>query len=537
MTPSFRSCAAMRFILRVTSASFAFQTTSPTLTSRRSSVLWSGPPKTSFKVPGPAASQAWRPPRGSSSSGLPWSKRIRSPAFSKGASDSARTSTWRARAWTSSTRPTRTPRCPGYNPCTSFWWSDPSKKPCEKPREKLYRSSSSSRAESGGGRRSIAASSARRYLSTALATYSGPFIRPSILKQDTPASRSWGSRSHAARSVGESRYLRRSSARAVCTRPSTIKSYGIRQLWAHWPRLALRCWSASLVRHWPLQLTQSAPWTKHSSSRSVAAAKARISSIDSSRGRTTRRIPSHFAICAASGEEMVICVEACSGSAGHTSCARRAIPRSCTRMASAPARAISASASSATPSSRSKTRVLKVTKPCTPLPWRKSKIRGRSAAAKLSARARALNPPRRPKYTASAPAATAALRLSSSPAGASSSGFGSILGHAVGGFVTGGVSWIRRNFKPASGLAHRALPARHTSCDIQEGENRHSLQGMVMVFRGRRRAQGWVDDVGSRRRREHGATHLRRLPQGRRVHRPGVGDPGVRAPAWPSRIR
>ena len=243
----------------------------------------------------------------------------------------------------------------------------------------------------------MAASSARRYFSTTFATYSGPFIRPSILKQQTPAASSSESRSYAARSRGESRYLSCSSPRAVSTLPSTTRSYGIRQLWAHWPRFALRCCRASLVRHCPLQLTQSAPCTKHSSSRSVRTAIARISSMESSRGRTMRVMPSDFAISAASADEIVICVEACSGRPGQIWRASRAMPRSCTRMASAPARAMSASACSATGSSRSKTRVLKVTNPCTPLACRKSKTRGRSAAAKLSARARALNPPRSPK--------------------------------------------------------------------------------------------------------------------------------------------
>ncbi len=70
-TPTFRSCEAMRFIFRVSSASFAFHTTSETFTSRRSSLLWSGPPKTSRSRPGSTTSQACRPPRGSSSSGLP----------------------------------------------------------------------------------------------------------------------------------------------------------------------------------------------------------------------------------------------------------------------------------------------------------------------------------------------------------------------------------------------------------------------------------------------------------------------------------
>src|SRR2546426_1926192 len=114
----------------------------------------------------------------------------------------------------------------------------------------------------------MAASRARRYFSTTFATYSGPFMRPSILKQETPAASSSGSRSYAARSRGESRYLSCSSPRAVSTPPSTTRSYGIRQLWAHWPRFALRCCRASLVRHCPLQLTHSAPCTKHSSSRS-----------------------------------------------------------------------------------------------------------------------------------------------------------------------------------------------------------------------------------------------------------------------------
>jgi len=95
--------------------------------------------------------------------------------------------------------------------------------------------------------------------------------------------------------------------------------------------------------------------------------------------------------------DTVICVEACSGSSGQTACASRAAPRSCTRIASAPARAIAARACSATGSSRSNTSVLKVTNPFTPLRWRKSNRRGSSSTPKLSARARALKPPRSPK--------------------------------------------------------------------------------------------------------------------------------------------
>ena len=76
--------------------------------------------------------------------------------------------------------------------------------------------------------------------------------------------------------------------RAAATAPSTIISYGRRQACAHCPRLALRPPHASDEKHWPEYATHSAPWTKISSSQSVASRMARTSASDSSRASVTR---------------------------------------------------------------------------------------------------------------------------------------------------------------------------------------------------------------------------------------------------------
>ncbi|MNO70999.1 hypothetical protein D3C76_619010 [compost metagenome] len=127
---------------------------------------------------------------------------------------------------TCSTRPTYTPRLFGKVPSTSFLLFVPCKNPCVNPREKLCCSSRISSFEGRVSSPSKYRSIALRYLLTTLATYSGLFKRPSILKEVTPASISSGIISMAAKSLGESKYA--TSPIGFCT-PSTIKSYGKRQ--------------------------------------------------------------------------------------------------------------------------------------------------------------------------------------------------------------------------------------------------------------------------------------------------------------------
>ena len=135
----------------------------------------------------------------------------------------------------------------------------------------------------------------------------------------------------------------------------------MRQLCAHWPRLAERPPHASLVRHWPLHDTHSAPCTNTSSSASVPAAKRSISATDSSRGTTMRVQPSAVANAAAAGSAMVICVLACSSSCGQIARASRQTAGSCTISASTPEAAMPRSACSSAGSSGSNTSVFIVT--------------------------------------------------------------------------------------------------------------------------------------------------------------------------------
>src|SRR5665213_229823 len=94
-----------------------------------------------------------------------------------------------------------------------------------------------------------------------LATYAGDLSRPSIFSDATPARTSSGKTSKPDKSCGLNKYLL--SPSGTCW-PSEIKSYGIRQAWAHSPRLAERPPSDSLVKHWPEYATHNAPWTKTS---------------------------------------------------------------------------------------------------------------------------------------------------------------------------------------------------------------------------------------------------------------------------------
>lgn len=81
-----------------------------------------------------------------------------------------------------------------------------------------------------------------------LATYSGDFRRPSILRGSDAGADEL--RQH----VEAGEVLRAQQVLAVAEvdfSPSRTSSYGMRQAWAHSPRLAERPPSDSLVRHWP----------------------------------------------------------------------------------------------------------------------------------------------------------------------------------------------------------------------------------------------------------------------------------------------
>lgn len=166
---------------------------------------------------------------------------------------------------------------------------------------------------------------------------------------------------------------------------------------AHCPRFAERPPHASLVRHCPLHDTQSAPCTKTSSSRSVSLASAPISSTESSRGTTKRVAPSPFANAAPPALVIVICVLACTSSAGQSVRASSATAGSCTMIASTPASATPRTMRATSASSGSNTSVLSVTYALVPARWICATVARRSASAKFFARARALKPSSRPK--------------------------------------------------------------------------------------------------------------------------------------------
>ena len=251
------------------------------------------------------------------------------------------------------------------------------------------------------------------------ATYSGPFSLPSILKQPTPASMSEGTISTAIRSCGDSRYFTSPISRSA---PSTTSPYGSRHACAHCPRLALRPPHASLLKHCPLYETHSAPCTNASTSASVPCRTAAISRTLSSRPTTTRLHPSSRANSAPSGLVMLICVEPWMVRPGAVSRTKLTRPTSWTMTASTPALAIDRTRPSACVSSSSNTSTFMVTKPRAPRACRKDITSGSSSTSKLAARARAFSR-FRPKYTASAPASTAARICGHPPAGARISGF------------------------------------------------------------------------------------------------------------------
>ena len=147
-----------------------------------------------------------------------------------------------------------------------------------------------------------------------------------------------------------------------------------------------------------------------------------MSSSDSSRARITRVAPSSRASSTDAASVHVICVEAWIGSSGAMARTSRATPRSCTMTASTPASAQARTAASTRGELvveherverdvAARAVLVQAAHACAPS----------SAASKFVARARALKP-WSPKYTASAPARTAAWSDASSPAGASTSG-------------------------------------------------------------------------------------------------------------------
>jgi hypothetical protein len=134
----------------------------------------------------------------------------------------------------------------------------------------------------------------------------------------------------------------------------------MRQLWAHWPRLAERPPQASLVRHWPDHDTHSAPCTNTSSSAAVSRRSRSISLSESSRGRTMRLAPRPSANRMPSALEMVIWVLAWISRAGQMARASSATAGSCTMSASTPAAATSRRMASTAASSVSNTSTLRV---------------------------------------------------------------------------------------------------------------------------------------------------------------------------------
>ena len=175
-----------------------------------------------------------------------------------------------------------------------------------------------------------------------LATYSGVLSRPSILSDAIPTRTKSGSTSMPLRSCGLRRYLR--SPRGTCF-PSLIKSYGMRQAWAHSPRLAERPPRDSLVRHCPEYATHKAPWTNTSRGSATEPAPAAcwaawifsISFNEHSRAKTTSSHPSSRAKSTPAMLLTVICVEAWMGKSGDNRRINRQIPTSCTMAASTPA--------------------------------------------------------------------------------------------------------------------------------------------------------------------------------------------------------
>ena len=164
---------------------------------------------------------------------------------------------------------------------------------------------------------------------------------------------------------------------AIQVRPfPSVRSHVRRQGWLHAPRLPLRADIDRERKQRPLYPTQTAPWTKHSTSAAVAAQMARISSSVRLRSRITRANPASPKNRAPSGVRFETCVEACSSTG--RSIRRRAM--SCTISASTPASIRLRACRSAASSSSSHTSVLSVAWTRTPKRWAYSTTRAISSA-------------------------------------------------------------------------------------------------------------------------------------------------------------
>ena len=192
---------------------------------------------------------------------------------------------------------------------------------------------------------------------------------------------------------------------------------GSRQGWAHRPRLPLRPPSMALSWHCPDTDIHSAPWTKLSSSTGQACPTSRISPRLISRESTTRWAPNSHSSLAPAGVWRLIWVEACKGSRGALCRSRENSPTSWTSTASTGREHRYSANSRAWGSSFSFNRIFTVTWTRTPRAWQNSTAWANSSREKFWALARApkAGPPR---YTASAPAYTAAFNASGPPAGA-----------------------------------------------------------------------------------------------------------------------
>ena len=172
-------------------------------------------------------------------------------------------------------------------------------------------------------------------------------------------------------------YYLQQQMRTIQVRPfPSVRSHVRRQGWLHAPRLPLRADIDRERKQRPLYPTQTAPWTKHSTSAAVAAQMARISSSVRLRSRITRANPASPKNRAPSGVRFETCVEACSSTG--RSIRRRAM--SCTISASTPASIRLRACRSAASSSSSHTSVLSVAWTRTPKRWAYSTTRAISSA-------------------------------------------------------------------------------------------------------------------------------------------------------------
>jgi len=164
----------------------------------------------------------------------------------------------------------------------------------------------------------------------------------------------------------------------------------------------------------------SAPWTNTSISMGLSLVMAAISARLSSRARMARSKPISASCRTPDRVWTVSWVEPWRARPGAICRARAAVARSCTMRASTPASAAMRMVPARRPSSPEKAVVFTAAWTRTSRAWQKATASFSCCASKLPAVRRALNC-LRPRYTAFAPAKTAARRASPSPAGASTS--------------------------------------------------------------------------------------------------------------------